>query len=166
MEKAVMDLSYFMDNVKPEQVEYPAPKRFKDKDGNRINLIFRILSEEEMREIRKHHKKRKIVTDPKTKKPYIVNGSVAMDETYDSTEAMMEMLVESLVYPNLKDQELMKFYKCLDAIKMPLKVFRTADELLYVFSAFDEIHGFGDKGQDSDKDSGKDSNLDIEKAKN
>ena len=38
------------------------------------------------------------------------------------------MIVEALQYPNLKDKELMEYYKCVDITDMPLKVFQNADE--------------------------------------
>ena len=155
-----LDLSYFMGEVAVENVEYPAPKRFVDKNGNRINLVFRILSIEEQREIRKHHRKRTIVKDEKTGRPYInPNGTVCMDETFDSDNNMAELLVESLVYPDLSDKELMKHFNCFDVLKMPAKVFPTNDELLYVYDAFNRIHGFTDN-EEGEKES------DVEKAKN
>ena len=42
------------------------------------------------------------------------------------------MIVEALQYPNLKDEELMKYYGVVDVTDMPLKVFPTADEYQHV----------------------------------
>lgn len=159
---ASLDLSYFMHDTTPTEATYPAPERFVDKDGNRLQLIFRILTEEEIREIRKHWHKRTIVKDDKTKRPIVLsNGTVAVDETYDGQSAMQEMLVESLVYPNLKDQTLLNHYKCLNAIEMPLKVFPRSDDLAYVVKAFDILHGYEQADGNVEK-----TESDIDKAKN
>lgn len=164
MTKAIdesLDLSYFMHDTTPTEAKYPAPKSFVDKDGNRLELIFRILPEEEIREIRKHWRKRTIVKDDKTNRPIILsNGSVAVDETYDSVSAMQEMLVKSLVYPNLKDEKLMKHYNCINAFEMPLKVFPHTADLAYVINAFDILHGYTEAENAEETDS------DIDKAKN
>lgn len=157
-----LDLSYFMHDTTPTEATYPAPKRFVDKDGNRLQLIFRILSEEELREIRKHWRKRTIVKDDKTKAPIVLsNGTVAVDETYDGQSAMQEMLVESLIYPNLKDETLRKHYNCLNNIEMPLKVFPRTDDLTYVVKAFNILHGFEETDNSEEE-----TESDIDKAKN
>lgn len=159
---ASLDLSYFMHDTTPTEATYPAPARFVDKDGNRLQLVFRILPEEEIREIRKHWRKRTIVKDEKTKRPIVLsNGTVAVDETYDGQSAMQEMLVESLVYPNLKDTALLNHYNCLNAIEMPLKVFPRPADFAYVVKAFDILHGY-----ERDSESVEETESDLEKAKN
>lgn len=158
---ASLDLSYFMHDTARTEATYPAPKGFVDNDGNRLQLIFRILREEEVREIRKHWRKRTIAKDEKTGRPIILsNGTVAVDETYDAQSAMQEMLVESLVYPNLKDKTLMNHYNCLDAIKMPLRVFPNPNDLAYVINAFDILHGYAEPNEDVEE-----TESDIDKAK-
>lgn len=159
---ASLDLSYFMHDTTPTEAPYPAPKSFVDKDGNRLQLIFRILTEEEIREIRKHWQKRTIVKDEKTGRPIILsNGSVAVDPTYDGASAMQELLVESLIYPNLKDKRLLEHYKCLNAIEMPLKVFPKPNDLAYVINAFDILHGYAEPDENAEK-----TESDVDKAKN
>jgi len=159
---ASLDLSYFMHDTTPTEATYPAPASFVDKNGNRLQLIFRILTEAEIREIRKHWQKRTIVKDEKTGHPIILsNGTVAVDETYDGLTAMQEMLVESLVYPNLKDKALLDHYNCLNAIEMPLKVFPHSNDLAYVVNAFNILHGFAEPDENAEK-----TESDIDKAKN
>ena len=50
----------------------------------------------------------------------------------DGARAPRHMIVEALQYPNLKDKELMEYYKCVDITDMPLKVFPNADEYQHV----------------------------------
>lgn len=159
---ASLDLSYFMHDTTPTEATYPAPERFVDKDGNRLQLIFRILTEEEIREIRNHWRKRTIVKDEKTNRPIILSdGSVAIDKTFDGAKAMQELLAESLVYPNLKDKALLEHYKCLDVIEMPLKVFPNPNDYAYVVNAFDILHGYAEPVENTEK-----TESDVDKAKN
>ena len=160
-ENTTLDLSYFMRENKPSESEYPAPKGFVDKDGNRINLKFRILSESEITEIRRHWRETRFAKDERTGR-YIFTptGKIATYENYDGDSAMREMLVESLVYPNLRDKNLMAHFNCVNAFDMPTNVF-TRDEYAYVVNAFDKLHGYGDVSNDDDEE-----DSDIDKAKN
>ena len=51
-------LSYFMHSKEPEIVKYPAPEGYVDENGKRIELEFRVLSEEEAVRILKSLKRR------------------------------------------------------------------------------------------------------------
>lgn len=133
-------LSYFMHSKEPEIVKYPAPEGYIDENGKRIELEFRVLSEEEMRDIREHWREKKLVKDHG--KPMVVNGAPVYETNYDSESALREMLIESLQYPNLKDEELMDYYGVVDVMVMPFKVFPKSAELLEVYRAFNVIHGF------------------------
>ena len=53
----------------------------------------------------------------------------------DNAKATRHIICDALVYPNLRDPELMKFYNCVDITEMPEKVFSRADE----FSAVTRI---------------------------
>ena len=46
---------------------------------------------------------------------------------FDNEKAAENILVEALVYPNLKDKELMKFYEVEDILDMPYRVFTQAE---------------------------------------
>ncbi|MBR1532711.1 MAG: hypothetical protein IJ643_11700 [Eubacterium sp.] len=155
------DLSYFMHSTEPEIVKYPAPEGFNDKTGKRLELEFRILSESELRTIRNHWRERKLIKDHG--RPMVVNGAPVYDETYDSGSALQEMLVESLVYPDLKDEDLMAYYGVVDANEMPSKVFPKFKDLNYVSRAFNIIHGFMEEDEDEEEGEKKPNDVDVAK---
>lgn len=128
------DLKYFMRDQKDEIVTAPAPDSFKDEEGNVIDLEIRVLSQAEIRRINESYRKRSIATD-KRGQPYIYNGEVAYKTERDNDKATRHIIVEALVYPNLKDKDLMDFYNCVDVTEMPLLVFRNADEYAHVSRA-------------------------------
>lgn len=121
------DLKYFMRQQKEETVTVPGPESFKDEEGNVIQLEIRVLSEAEIRRINNNYRKRSIATDKKGQ-PYIANGEVVFKTEKDSDRALRHVIVEALVYPNLKDKELMEFYHCVDVTDMPTLVFSRRDE--------------------------------------
>lgn len=162
------DLSYFMQ--KPEEnreFEFEAPKRFKDKEGKPLMFKFRILSEEELREIRSHWHTRKYVQNEKGRYVFKPNGAIAYDEQVDTDSMIMEFLVESLIYPNLKDKELRKFHNTQNALEMPYKVF-TRNEVDDLYYQFNVAHGYIVPEQENEEDSDDDNKepSDIDKAKN
>ena len=66
--------------------------------------------------------------------------------------------MEALVYPDLKDPELMKYYDCVDITDMPLKVFTNNDEFGYVSRKVLEILGLMDAAESNERE--------VEDAKN
>ena len=46
--------------------------------------------------------------------------------------ASRHLMVEALVYPDLKDKKLMEYFGCVDITEMPLKVFPTNKEYGHV----------------------------------
>lgn len=148
------NLSYFMRKLEPEFVEYPAPPSF---PKGTPNLKFRILSDQEQTEIRKHWEKRVVVKTDKGV-PFIHNGVLVHDVEFNSDKYTSELIATSLVYPDLTDQELRDYYTCTNFIDMPHLVFAAKGDWNYVVKAFDEVHGFRERDEQIKKD--------IEKAKN
>lgn len=128
---AKKDLKYFMRNTDPEIVTAPGPDSFKDEDGNVIQFEIKKLTQEEINKINDAYRKRSMATDKKGN-PLIAMGEVVWKTEKDSARASRHMIVEALQYPNLKDEELMKHYGCVDVTEMPLKVFSGADEYQHV----------------------------------
>lgn len=128
---AKKDLKYFMRNTEPEIVTAPGPDSFKDEDGNVIQFEIKKLTQEEINKINDAYRKRSMATDKKGN-PLIAMGEVVWKTEKDSARASRHMIVEALQYPNLKDEELMKHYGCVDVTEMPLKVFSGADEYQHV----------------------------------
>ena len=128
---AKKDLKYFMRSTEPEIVTAPGPESFKDEDGNVIQFEIKKLTQEEITRINDAYRKRSMATDKKGN-PLVANGEVIWKTEKDGARASRHMIVEALQYPNLKDEELMKHYKCVDITEMPLKVFSGADEYQHV----------------------------------
>lgn len=160
------DLSYFMqENTSPEEFSFEAPKRFKDKEGNPLVFKFRILSEKELNTIRSRWRKRVYVKNEKGNHIFRPNGAIAFDEQVDTDSMIMDFLTESLVYPNLKDQELRNFHKTQNVLEMPYKIF-TRSEVDYLYKEFNIAHGFLPP-EDENEDNTSDKNpTDVDKAKN
>lgn len=126
------DLKFFMREEKEEIVTAPAPDTFTDEDGNKIELEIRVLSNARIQEIFTSYRKRSVATDKKGT-PYLTpGGEVVFKIERDNARAIRHIIAEALVYPSLKDEKLMSFYKCNDITDMPFKVFTRADEYAHV----------------------------------
>ena len=143
------NLSYFMRDRKDEIVTVPGPETFVDENGEVVNLEIRVLSQAEITRINNGYRKRTIATDKKGQ-PFIAGGEVVFKTEKDNAKATRHMIVEALVYPDLKDKELMSFYNCVDVTDMPTLVFSRADEYSHVTRAVLTALGMMD-GQTDDE---------------
>lgn len=125
------DLKYFMRDNTPEIVTAPGPDSFKDENGKVIQFEIKVLTQAEIQKINDNYRRRSMATDKKGN-PLIAFGEVVWKTEKDSNRAVRHIIAEALVYPNLKDPELMKFYNCADITEMPLLVFPRSDEYNHV----------------------------------
>lgn len=153
------DLKYFMRERKDEVVTVPGPETFKDETGKQINLEIKVLSAAEIRKIDEGYRHRSVALD-KRGTPYITNGEVVFKTEKDNAKAMRHIIVEALVYPDLKDVALRKFYECVDVTDMPQLVFSRADEYASVSKSVFAVLGLGGEVGDTDESD------DFEAAKN
>ena len=100
--------------------------------------------------------KRGVATDKKGN-PLVDGGEVVWKTETNPARASRHILAEALVYPNLKDPELMDFYHCNDISEMPLHVFRRPDEYAHVTDMVMKALGLSDASEDKE---------DLEAAKN
>lgn len=130
------DLRVFMrESARTEEiVTVPGPASIKGEDGKPIMLEIKVLSNETIQKINDNYKRKSIAVDKKGT-PYIANGEVAFRVERDNIKASQHIIAEALVYPDLKDPELMAFFNCNDIAEMPLKVFPRADEYAHVSRA-------------------------------
>ena len=130
------DLKAFMrDSAKTEEiVRVPGPDTILGGDGKPEMLEIKVLSNTAINAIRDRYTTRTMAVDKKGK-PYIENGEVAFKTRTDSQKATGHILAEALVYPDLKDAELMKFFNCYDFTEMAGKVFARTDEFAHVNQA-------------------------------
>lgn len=155
---AKKDLKYFMHSTEDEVVTVPGPDSFKDDEGKVIPFEIKVLSQKEITEINNNYQNRVIATDKKGN-PLVVNGEVVWKSTRDNAKASRHIIVEALQYPNLKDPELMDYYKCVDVTEMPLLVFPKSDDYAHVSRIVMQALGIMTGVEDGDKN-------DLEAAKN
>ena len=136
----------------------PGPASFKDEEGNVIDFEIKVLSQAEINKINDMYRRRSMATDRKGN-PLIANGEVVWKTERDGAKASRHMIVEALQYPNLKDKELMDWYKVVDVTEMPLKVFSKPDEYQHVTRIVMRALGLAEEVEDDNKD-------DLEAAKN
>lgn len=150
---ATKNLKYFMrEESKQEQVfSVPAPARFTDEKGEVVQMEIKKLHNEKIAEINNMYKSRTPMKDKKGN--YIVqNGEVVFKTEKDNVKATRHIIVEALVYPDLKDPEIMKFFECVDITDMPLKVFPDNDEFGYVSQKVMEVLGLVDEAENNDQE--------------
>ena len=146
---AKKDLKYFMRSNEPEIITAPGPDSFKDEDGNVIQFEIKKLTQEEINRIINAYRKRSMATDKKGN-PLIAMGEVVWKTEKDNARATRHMIAEALVYPDIKDPELMKYYNCNDVSEMALKVFSSADEYQHVLRIVMQALGLSNEVNDDE----------------
>lgn len=152
------NLSYFMrESAKQEQiVTVPGPDTIRDENGNVVNLEIKKLSNDTIAKINEMYETRTLLKDKKGN--FVVQNGVAVYKVdKDRNKAARHMMVEALVYPDLKDKKLMEFFGCVDVTDMPLKVFPDNQEYLYVSQQVLKVLNLVDEEPDD---------AEIEEAKN
>lgn len=158
------DLKYFM---RPEAKEdktvfAPGPDTIKGEDGKPIMLEIRVLTNRRIREINDSYRERTMATD-KRGNPIVANGEVVWKVEKDNAKASRHMMVEALVYPDLKDPGFMEFFGCHDITDMPDLVFPTADEYSHVSRVVMAALGIGPANE---QETDKDTDAAVKEAKN
>lgn len=127
------NLSYFMrEEAKQEQVvSVPGPDTIKDENGNVVQIEIRKLSNDTITKINEMYETKTLLKDKKGN--FVVQNGVAVYKIdRDRNKAARHLMVEALVYPDLKDKKLMEFFGCVDITDMPLKVFPDNKEFAHV----------------------------------
>ena len=150
------DMKYFMQAKLKEReiVEIPGVKTFKDEKGNIIPFKVQVLNSQEISDIYEKYRKKKHITDKKGV-PMVKNGAVVTETETDATRALRRLIVEALVYPNLKDKELMDFYDCPGYDDMPVKLFPDPKDYNYVQNSVLRILGVSDEEEEDDIETAK-----------
>ncbi|MCX4265198.1 MAG: hypothetical protein OSJ64_00020 [Firmicutes bacterium] len=143
------DLKYFMRRREAEIVSVPGPESFRDDDGNVLQLEVKKLMQEEIDKINNAYFEREMAMDKKGN-PLVFNGEVIWKTKRDPAKASRHLIVEALQYPNLKDQDMMKFYGVVDVTDMPLKVFSSPEEYSHVVRVIMEVLGLRAKADDKE----------------
>ena len=161
MAKKSLDLKVFMrELMKVEEiVSVPGPDTILGDDGKPVMLEIKVLSNSTIKKINDMYTTRTMAVDKKGF-PYIQNGQVAFKVVTDTEKATGHILAEALVYPDLKDPDLMKFFDCYDVSEMAVKVFPRIDEFAHVNRAVMAALGLNREPEDVD------SGRDVDEAKN
>lgn len=136
------NLKYFMREESKKETVFtvPAPARFVDEKGDVVQMEIKKLHNDTITKINEMYRTRTPLKDKKGN--YIVqNGEVVFRVEKDNARSTRHIIAEALVYPDLKDPELMKFFDCVDITEMPLKVFPDSEEYSYVSRKVMEVLG-------------------------
>lgn len=147
------DLRAFMrESSKTEEiVTAPGPDTILGEDGKPVKLEIKVLSAGTIQKINDNYKKRSMAVDKKGN-PIVSGGEVVFKSERDNFKASMHMLVEALVYPDLKDPDLMAFYDCHDITEMPFNVFPRSDEFAHVNRVVMAALGLGNELEQEEKE--------------
>ncbi len=156
---ATKNLSYFMrEKLKKEEVvEMAGPDSIRDENGKPVVFQIKRLCREKVDRIYDNYRTLKPALD-RNKKPYVVDGKMVMKEEKDYAKALRHVIAEALVYPDLHDEELMKYYNCIDVTEMPIKMF-TQKEYSEVIKMINHVLEIDDEDEEEQED-------DLESAKN
>lgn len=127
-------LKYFMKEElkKDEIVEVPGTETFADDNGKPVPFLIKKIGVEEMNRIRQNYTVKKQARNEKGKPILDKFGNLVFITEVDDSKVTNRLIVESLVQPNLKDPELMKFYECVDVMEMPYKIFKKPSDYKYI----------------------------------
>ena len=155
------DLRAFMrESAKTEEIVFaPGPDTIVGEDGKPVTLEIRVLRNETIQSINDKYRTKSVATD-KRGQPYIANGEVAFKVERNAIKASQHIIAEALVYPDLKDPELMAYFNCNSIADMPLKVFPTTDEYAHVSRVVMAALGLASEPAQEEKESA------IDEAKN
>ncbi len=140
------DLKFFMkEELKTDEVkEVPGLKTFCDDKGNPIPIQIRALDMEKISEIRKNYTVTKLVVDERGKRIFDKSGKPIYDKDMDNLALTNRLIVEAVIFPPLKDEELMNFYDCKSVTDMPMRVFKRNEDYAYVSQQVLEVCGLSD----------------------
>jgi len=114
----------------------------KDKDGNDMPIKMRRLSQKRIADLREIYRSEEPAYDKKGN-PIVQNGKLVMREKFDMNAYSHMLLVESLVEPDLNDEELMDFFGVVDVCDMPGAVF-TPSEISQISDYAGDLVAFRD----------------------
>lgn len=142
-------LKFFMcEELKQEMiVEVPGIQTFCDDKGEPVPFKLRAIGSDELNKIRDGCHIRKMVKDKKGK-PMFLNGQIQYTDEYDNVLLTDMLIVSSLVFPDLRDKELLAFYNEQDSTKLVHKVFRKIEDYKYISEKVMEVSGITDDADD------------------
>ena len=144
---AERSLKYFLRDpgAVEEIIEVPGIKSIVDENGEPVPLLVKKLSVETIDKIRSSFTKKKWALDKKNNPIIMRSGEVAHEVERDDSRYTRRLIVEALVYPDLKDEKVQKHYQCYNIDDILYKVFpnmreyaEVADKVLKVLGIRDD----------------------------
>jgi hypothetical protein len=132
MEKS---MTYFMKGKRKsiENQKVVVTEAFMDEQGNPIPFEIKALEQDEIERLQ----------DECTKPPIIKHGRIMVPEKMDKNRYIARLCVESMIYPNLKDPELLKSYGRVDPVELLKKdILSISGEYAELVEAVMKINGF------------------------
>lgn len=138
MTEVQRDMSFFMAGqaapVKEEKVY--VSKRFTDKEDKVIPFIMKPIPTEEIE-----------ILEKDCMEPVVKNGR-EVGEELNRTRWIVRMGIESTVYPNFKDKELLKSYGVVDPVDAVKKMLSVGGEHQAFVMETQRINGYGETFND------------------
>lgn len=144
-----------------EIVTVPAPPGYNNPDGSRAIIQIRKIPFEMVSEMMEKYKTRRVFKQKG--RPVIQSGRVSIIEERDDEAFSCALIVEALVFPNLKAQDLLEKYQAagmtlFQSQQLVAAVFPTAAARNYVLEKVTEVNGLTTDAMEDDEI--------LEKAKN
>lgn len=129
------NMSFFMKGqAKPiEETEEVVSARFLDEKGKPIPFVFRPISSDRLEELRKEC----------TKRTPAKKGQPATEEM-DTQRLILKTGIETTVFPNFKNADLLKSYGVADPVDVVSKVLEIAGELNAWIAVVQRVNQFDD----------------------
>lgn len=120
--------SFMLDSLKSgsEVLTFKGVDTFKDENGVPIPLKFKQISRTAVEEIRKNYTT-KTPAIGKDGRYIISNGNIINDVEVDYAGYTDALITETMIYPNLKDKELLEFYGVYAGTELLHKLFKGKD---------------------------------------
>lgn len=138
-------LKYFMrpeiKEAQDEIVEVEGFAPFADENGKLLPWQVRVLSRKEANAIREKYVKRRRVHDKKGNLVLSSNGEVAFETVTDVDGFNTHLLIEALVFPNLKDEDLQKYYGVSNSDDLVDVLFRDRDLYAHALEVVIKVNG-------------------------
>lgn len=134
-----------------EVVEVEGHAPFVDDNGAPIPWQVRVIPRTKADKIREQYRKKRLLRDRKGK-PIAANGEAIFETETDLSGLVDHMIIEALAFPNLRDEELQKFYGVSDANSLLDILFRDRDLYNYAIEVVNKVNGWTAEDDDDSDD--------------
>ncbi|MBC2004448.1 phage portal protein [Listeria booriae] len=143
IEDKVQDISAFLPGAfeDTKKMELAISPRFRDKDGIPIKFKFESVSSERITALRKECTRR--MTSSRNRQ---------VGETFDSEKFQARLALESTVYPDFTNKDLLKAYNTVSATELAQKILSVPGDYTEWINAAAAVNGFDESFDSNDED--------------